>query len=165
MYVYVVVYSNLTNPISTKHKIQLRLMGIWSYQTDWNFDLMMRLDKKLSHRQSSHWIQEDMNVQTKFTEIHPVVVETCQSKPQMWISLWRYRKSHRITKVIGVHLLGTINICTKCHGSPSDTCEISVWTKVVEGQTVRYCHPETRWTSCEAGTWMNFWHSSSLWFH
>ncbi len=45
------------------------------------------------------------------------------------------RKSQGFTKVSRIPPLGTINICTKCHGSPSNGCDISVWTKVMKQTT------------------------------
>ncbi len=45
-------------------------------------------------------------------------------------------KSQRITEVIRIHPLGTINNCIKFHGKPSNTSEhISIWTKVVDRHT------------------------------
>ncbi len=48
-----------------------------------------------------------------FMAIHPRVVETFHSKPQMSTSWWRQKKSQRITRVIRIHHLGTIYVCTK----------------------------------------------------
>lgn len=45
--------------------------------------------------------------------IYPVVVEKFLSKPQISISRWGQRKSQWITKVIRVHHLGTMDVCTK----------------------------------------------------
>lgn len=43
-------------------------------------------------------------------------------KPQKSASWWRYMKSQGIIKVVSLYPLGTTNVCTKCHGNPSDGC-------------------------------------------
>ncbi len=48
-----------------------------------------------------------------FMAIHPIVVETFHSKPQMWTSCWHQRKSQGITKVMRIYPLGNLNICSK----------------------------------------------------
>ncbi len=55
-------------------------------------------------------LRGNMNVGTRF---HPIVIEKFHSKPQMWTSRWRERESQGITKVIRIHHLGIMNICTK----------------------------------------------------
>lgn len=53
-----------------------------------------------------------------------------------WTSCWHWRKKSRIIKVIRIHHLETMNVCTKCHGHPSNSCSnISVFSKVVGSQT------------------------------
>lgn len=54
--------------------------------------------------------------------IYPIVVEKFHSKPQMWDSWWHNWKSQKNTKVIGIHHLGTMNVCTHISANPSSGC-------------------------------------------
>lgn len=59
--------------------------------------------------------------------IHPIVVETFYSKPQMWSSLWCQSKSQ------GIHSLGTVNICTNFYDYLLNSCwNILIWTKALD---------------------------------
>ncbi len=57
-----------------------------------------------------------------FMAIHPIVVEIIRTKPKMPTSQWRWRKSQWITKVIRIHPLGSMNVCTKFHSNPFNSC-------------------------------------------
>ena len=47
-----------------------------------------------------------------------------------------WKKIQAVAKVIKLHPLWTINVCTKFHGNPSNSClDISVWTKVAGWST------------------------------
>ena len=48
-----------------------------------------------------------------------------------WFCWWRWMKSQSITKVSMIYPLGTKNVCTKSHGSPSSSC----WDTVQLQQT------------------------------
>lgn len=62
-----------------------------------------------------------MHICTTFIVIHPIVVETFHSEPKVRGS------------PIRIYPLGNLNICSKCHGNPSDSYDdISHWTKVVD---------------------------------
>ncbi len=54
--------------------------------------------------------------------IRSIAVETFHSKPQMSTSRWRWRKNHRITKVIIIHHLAPMHVCTNFCVNPSSTC-------------------------------------------
>ncbi len=60
-----------------------------------------------------------------FMAIQLLVDTTFQSQTN-W---WRYRKSQGNTKVIGIHPMATMHVCTKFHGNPTNSCCISVWKK------------------------------------
>ncbi len=71
-----------------------------------------------------------MNVSTRF----------CANPSCRYWAFWKPTigargKSLGVTKLIKLHRLGTVKVCTKCHGNPSSCCcwDISVWTKVVDG--------------------------------
>lgn len=55
----------------------------------------------------------------KFTAV-PAIGQwlTFYLKPIM-LTWWQSRKSHRITKVLRIDLLGTINVSTNFYGNPS----------------------------------------------
>lgn len=65
-----------------------------------------------------------------FTAIHPINVKTFHSKPQVETSWWRYRKCQGIAKLIRILHHVTINVSTKFHGKPFNSCW-DIWTKVV----------------------------------
>ena len=76
-----------------------------------HFDLMVVLDGKLKlSKFILRWIWMCV---PNFMTIHPIVVEIFHSEPQMSTCWWHSSKSQEITKVIGIHPLGTMNIWTK----------------------------------------------------
>ena len=84
--------------------------------------------------QSIQWLMGYLTQDHKYLykivcQIQPVVVEKFH-----WISgKFDQRKTEWITKVIQIHLLSVVDICTQFHGNPSNSYrDISVWTKVAE---------------------------------
>ncbi len=53
------------------------------------------------------------------------------------------KKSQRITKLITIYPLVTMNICSKCHGNRSNECwDTQVGTEVLNRPTGQYCHAQ-----------------------
>lgn len=62
-----------------------------------------------------------------FLPNHKVDVDMYYGISENFTCWWRWRKSQKIAITVGMDPLGTLNICCKSHGYPSNSCkEISL---------------------------------------
>ncbi len=90
-----------------------------------------------------HWWWSERNYSDQFlvcgvkASQNMLTMTTLTTKnKKKFTSWWCQRKRQSITKVTGIYPLGSINVCTKFHGSRlCSCCDISVLTKEVDWLT------------------------------
>ncbi len=128
--------------ISTKHKVQQRLTAmslfLQAFSHQWN-EILTRWWHKMKGRGI-----RIITIQPNFTAIYQIVVmlmvalEGKTENDQSWLGTssghhgYLYQILCQFIKSLEfIYPLGTMNMCTKFHGNPSNTWDSSVWTKLV----------------------------------